>query len=253
MSKPKAPRIGTCIYCGKEKPITADHVPPKNLFDRPFPPNLLTVPACADCNGGFKKDDEYFRIALTITDKSKGQRGREGILPTVMRGINSSKADRFRTTLLSNTRVVPRFSPSGIFLGNQRQISLDGARIEGIARRIVQGLFFHVKGHRLPDDHAINVVPVGRFREVANLHPEMDLALREFIALIAAEPITEHRDVFGYRWIQSPNGPSHTMWLLYFYEKLEFFCTTFSMTSIEELTLEGEIERVQTLAKGRGA
>jgi len=250
MSKPKAPRIGTCTYCGKEKSITADHVPPKNLFDRPYPPNLLTVPACVDCNGGFKKDDEYFRIALTITDKAKGQRGREGVLPTVLRGINNPKAGRFRSTLLSNTQIVPRFSPSGIFLGNQRQITLDGVRIEGIARRIVQGLFFHVKGQRLPDDHAINVVPVGRFREMANLHPEMDLALREFVARIAAEPLTEHGDVFGYRWIQSPNGPSNTMWLLYFYERLEFLCTTFPAVSIEGLTLDGEIERVRAIAKG---
>lgn len=250
MSKPKAPRIGTCTYCGEETPITADHVPPKNLFNRPFPPNLLTVPACADCNGGFKKDDEYFRIALTVTDKSKGQRGREGILPTVLRGINSPKASRFRATLLSNTQIAPRFSPSGIFLGDQRQITLDGARIEGIARRIVQGLFFHVKGQRLPNDHAINVVPVGRFREMANLHPEIDLALHEFIARITAEPLTEHGDVFGYRYLQSPNGPSHTMWLLYFYERLEFFCTTFSTASIEGLTLEEEIERVRAIAKG---
>lgn len=250
MSKPKAPRIGTCTYCGKEKPITSDHVPPRNLFDRPFPLNLLTVPACIGCNGGFKKDDEYFRIALTITDKAKGHRGREGILSTVLRGINSPKAGRFRATLLSNTQIAPQFSPSGIFLGNQRQMTFDGARIEGTARRIVQGLFFHVKGQRLPDDHAITVIPVGRFREVANLHPEMDLALREFVARITTELLTEHGDVFGYRWIQSPNGPSRTMWLLYFYERLEFFCTTFPTASIEGSTLEEEIERARAIAKG---
>jgi hypothetical protein len=65
-------RVVTCIYCEEQKPVTADHVPPTNLLDRPFPPNLLIVPACSDCNGWFSKDDEYFRISLTITDKAKG-------------------------------------------------------------------------------------------------------------------------------------------------------------------------------------
>jgi hypothetical protein len=245
MSKPETPRISTCTYCGEQKPVTADHVPPKNLFDRPFPPNLLTVPACFDCNGGFTKDDEYFRIALTVTDKAKGQRAREAVLPTVMRGINSTKAGRFRATLLSGTQIAPRYSPSGLFLGNQRAIAFEGARIDRVARRIVQGLFFQVKGHRLPDDHAINVLPVRRFRELASLHPELDLALREFVGLIAAEPLTEYGDVFGYRWAQSPNGPSNTMWLLYFYEQLEFYCTTFPAASLEGLTLEAEIERIR--------
>lgn len=83
MSKSKPSKMGICTYCGFRKPVTADHVPPKNLFDQPYPPNMFTVPACADCNGGFKKDDDYFRIALTISDKAKGQRARDAVLPTV--------------------------------------------------------------------------------------------------------------------------------------------------------------------------
>ena len=35
------------------------------------------------------------------------------------------------------------------------------------------------------------------------------------------------------------------MWLLYFYEQLEFYCTTYPPASIEGLTLEGEIERIR--------
>ena len=161
MSKPK--RIGACTYCGETKPVTADHVPPKNLFDRPYPPIYSqSLPAWIAMED-FKKDDEYFRIALTITDKAKGQRAREAVMPTVMRGINSTKQDRFRAALLSGTQIAPQFSPSGLFLGNRRAIAFDSAQLDRIARRIVQGLFFQVKGHRLPDDHTIFVLPVGAF------------------------------------------------------------------------------------------
>ena len=85
-------RVVTCIYCEEQKPVTADHVPPTNLLDRPFPPNLLIVPACSDCNGWFSKDDEYFRISLTITDKAKGQRAWEAVSPTVLRGCAIEQA-----------------------------------------------------------------------------------------------------------------------------------------------------------------
>jgi hypothetical protein len=39
---------GICAYCGTEGPITADHVPPQSWLERPYPDNLITVPACLD-------------------------------------------------------------------------------------------------------------------------------------------------------------------------------------------------------------
>src|SRR5438128_12075787 len=50
---------GICVYCGREKKLTMDHVPPKLLFASPYPPNLPTVPYCRDCNASFQKDDDY--------------------------------------------------------------------------------------------------------------------------------------------------------------------------------------------------
>jgi hypothetical protein len=52
-----------CAYCGG-RATTRDHVPPKLLLDRPFPPNLWTVPSCRHCNESFSADETYFRDAL---------------------------------------------------------------------------------------------------------------------------------------------------------------------------------------------
>jgi len=54
--------VGVCTYCGETKWVSADHVPPKNLFPKPYPTDMWTVPACDDCNQGFSKDDDYFLI-----------------------------------------------------------------------------------------------------------------------------------------------------------------------------------------------
>jgi hypothetical protein len=39
---------------------------PKLLLAPPFPANLITVPACYDCNQSFQKDDEYTRFITGI-------------------------------------------------------------------------------------------------------------------------------------------------------------------------------------------
>jgi hypothetical protein len=53
-----------CVYCGTEPGGTSDHVPPKLLLRKPYPPNLRTVPSCGACNNGFSADEEYFRLAI---------------------------------------------------------------------------------------------------------------------------------------------------------------------------------------------
>jgi hypothetical protein len=53
-----------CIYCGLPAD-SRDHVPPKLLLERPYPPNLLTVPSCARCNQGWSQDEQYVLALLS--------------------------------------------------------------------------------------------------------------------------------------------------------------------------------------------
>ena len=48
-----------CIYCGKTA-TTKEHVPPKCFLDKPYPQNLLPLPACQKCNNDFSEDEQYF-------------------------------------------------------------------------------------------------------------------------------------------------------------------------------------------------
>jgi 5-methylcytosine-specific restriction endonuclease McrA len=69
-----------CIYCGAAEDLTVDHVPPKNLFPKPRPSDLITVPACRTCNKSYERDDDYFRLAMTVLGEANpvaGQLWRE--------------------------------------------------------------------------------------------------------------------------------------------------------------------------------
>jgi len=66
MKKKANKNFGRCAYCSETADLTRDHIPPKSLFRKPLPDDLITVPCCLTCNNGRSKDDEYFRLALSL-------------------------------------------------------------------------------------------------------------------------------------------------------------------------------------------
>ena len=68
-------KIKWCYLCRSTENLTRDHVPPENLFPKPRPSNLITVPCCKVCNEGFSKLDEQFRVfvstAVNVSDTGK--------------------------------------------------------------------------------------------------------------------------------------------------------------------------------------
>ena len=50
-----------CVFCPSDAADTQDHIPPKGFFDAPYPPNLITVPACEACRVRDQADDRLMR------------------------------------------------------------------------------------------------------------------------------------------------------------------------------------------------
>src|SRR5947209_11672359 len=77
-----------CAICGREvERVTNDHIPPKSMFGTK-PSNLITVPACLDCNGGSSADDEYFRLIASEVDTAThpdAQKASEAIVRSMAR------------------------------------------------------------------------------------------------------------------------------------------------------------------------
>ena len=51
-----------CYLCGIRPADTKDHLFPSGLFNRPLPTNLITLPACRECNNALSSDEEQFRV-----------------------------------------------------------------------------------------------------------------------------------------------------------------------------------------------
>src|SRR5260370_32856476 len=63
-----------CYLCGLEA-TERDHLPPRNLFKKPHPRDLITRSICATCHQPTHNDDQALRafVSASITRNEKGK------------------------------------------------------------------------------------------------------------------------------------------------------------------------------------
>lgn len=118
-----------CIYCAVPA-TTRDHVPPKVLLEKPWPPNLRIVPACAACNVSWSLDEQYFAIALAQV----------GHVPHLMAKVEpGGVVDRtLQAAPRLDDQIINALTP-----GEDGRIwfAMDIARIGRVATKIAYGLY----------------------------------------------------------------------------------------------------------------
>lgn len=164
-----------CAYCGQEKKLTADHVPPKLFLERPFPPNLLAVPACADCNRSFQADDEYTRAVLASDIRANWNYAAQSNLPAIMRSLQRPNARGFAEYLGRQSHRMKLLAPNGSPIV---AIQTDQHRVNGSGMHILRGLYFHETGKRLSRSSAD--VRVASQAGLTADHPDMLTIARVF-------------------------------------------------------------------------
>jgi hypothetical protein len=143
-------RRGVCAYCGHEKKLTRDHVPPKLWLEVPYPQNLITVPACEDCNRQFKHDDEYVRTVVALDLRAQSNYTAVSKLPEVFRSLMKPEAEAFRERIIAKVNASRLVDPMGNPLGFPMEV--DVKRIDAVGERLVRGLHFHEGKQPLPQN-----------------------------------------------------------------------------------------------------
>jgi len=136
-----------CTYCDADKDLTLDHVPPKLLLDRPYPKNLITVPACSSCNKSFQKDDEYLRTMLCADPSAFRNPAAQFNLSAVRRALQRPEAKGFVEYLAKQYRPSVLVDPRGASIP---RFELDKSRINKSGERLIRALHFHETKKQLP-------------------------------------------------------------------------------------------------------
>ncbi len=212
-----------CIYCGKPAE-DVDHVPPKCLFPRPLPDDLVTVPSCKNCNKRFAVDDVYFRDALALSTyeaadppelKTLHEAVRRSLLrkefrPPARRILEGARSGwaQHRSTIAEPVKYLP----------------IDMKRIGKTAERIVHGLHFQQTGRVLPQGYEPKVIHGGRMPTVNKV--DLPFFERLFAPLGLAQWHSIGGRAFGYAFAPASDNPDATVWFLSFFGRLTFLAFT---------------------------
>ena len=221
MSDPNA-KDNVCVYCGSTKALTDDHIPPKALFAKPRPSNLITGRSCRKCNEGASKDDEYFRLMLSMRHDTGDHPAVKRILPSIYRSLQKPTKKGFTQALFKSMGEFDIVSGGGIYLGAANAYNVDLGRLDRVAARITTGLFYHHFGKRIPLDFHVKAYSATGLENI-------DASAKTWVIDIFGkvtrnQPHTFGDGVFAY-WVQPVQGHD-TMgaWVLAFYERVPFLC-----------------------------
>ena len=208
-----------CIYCRRDAE-TKDHVPPKNLFPKPRPSNLVTVPSCEDCNGGASDDDEYFRNILIFREGVTDSPNAAKVWQTVRGALRRENARKFTESLARAMFDKPVETPAGILLGAAPAINVDQPRMDRVLRRTIRGLYFSEFGHPMPSDHYLAIY----HEEVVDSWPTgVGEMLGEIVAAATAQPKKRiGDDVFEYCFARVDDHATASAWAFRFYSRAYF-------------------------------
>ncbi len=148
MAKP--PKI--CAYCGQNIATTKDHVFPLCLFMQPLPANMITVPACDQCNNSKSGDDDYVRDMLVADYRTSNNPTAKALVMGHMTRSAIYGSSEIATAARLHSEVVEMTTESGIYVGNYHRVPLQPERIEKAFRTMLRGLYYYHFKQRLGDD-----------------------------------------------------------------------------------------------------
>jgi hypothetical protein len=194
-----------CAICGAADATTKDHLPPKNIFPKPRPNDLIKVPTCFRCNNVGSKYDEEFRVFPSLRLGTENETTRKLWKDGALRTLKHN--NRLTNKLISNLREVDVRTSAGIFLGTRRAVTMPLRTCNAVLDRIVRGLYFHHYGEILGSRVSCGITGIKRQENILN-------EMAPIIEQMAFASIAN--DAFSYRYSRVGESPLYSMWLLMF-------------------------------------
>lgn len=138
-----------CAICGEREGTTRDHVPPKAIFPRPRPDNLVTVPACPECNNGASDHDDLFKVYLSMQAAGNNEIARRLFQEKTVRTLERNQS--LLAAIRNEATVVEVINNQGR-LETRTGILWDSDAHDRVIERTIRGLYFHHAGNSILND-----------------------------------------------------------------------------------------------------
>ena len=200
-----------CCLCGIRPATTKDHIPPKCIFPSPRPVDIITVPACEECNEGTSAIDEEFRVFVSMF---AGKRTAEAERLWENQTLSTVKKNR-RLLDKATSACQPGYitSKHGIILGTVDLVVWDDSMSQ-IIDKMIRGLYFYHFGQILADRVDITVKQVN----ILTMNDIERNNLRECLKPLPCNYVADGQ--FLYRYARANDNPLRSVWFFIFHSSL---------------------------------
>jgi len=192
-----------CAICGINTATTLDHLPPKSIFPRPRPNNLITVPSCKECNQNASILDEAFRLYLALHVVRQGDEATKKYFQEALKTFEHN--GRLQREIINNSQPIDCTTESGIYLGQGMKVTWNSTAHDAVIERIVRGLYYHHFGEVLPPQ--AKVFPKWFSEPNEEFLQTMNDLTKNIIG----------NNQFVYFYGRSENDPTKSVWYFEFY------------------------------------
>ena len=146
-------------------------------------------------------------------------------LESIFRALNRPEAPGLKKSLLDDWRDVEVRSKGGVITGTRPAFQADMKRICRVVERTVRGLFFYETKKPLPKGYGVKVIYDEDFFKQRPDVIKQDL--ETVIAPVTARtPRVVGQNAFAYRHYIAPESPTTTVWILTYYDAMDFIGLT---------------------------
>lgn len=206
-----------CVFCQKSAE-TKDHVPSKLIFPKPRPDNLVTVPACFNCNNSSGKDEEYFLATFMFSDAGTSEAGKKLWNQKLNRMYDKNIG--LRGKIAQNIESAKEiYTPTGIYLGKRMILNLDEERVYKVIRKIVRGLYYLEYQEVMPVSQDLDCLFI-------QTQEHFDAAKESAGELRSGSKVWD--GIFRYSHNRIEEGRLGSIWLLEFYNFATFWVVDYN-------------------------
>jgi hypothetical protein len=142
-----------CYLCNAEG-NTREHVPSRAFFDA-VPGNIITVPACKNCNSSFAKDEEYFRTIVAAQCYGSSEAAKRVWQGAIIRSLWRKGYEGLRKRLVGHLITIKVWNEEEKHLAELPGVAVEGGRAARVVRKIIKGLYFAMRNEKLADSDLI--------------------------------------------------------------------------------------------------
>lgn len=201
---PRKPKSDLCAICGKEKATSNDHIPPRGIFAKPYPKNLITVPACSKCNNGASSNDEAFRAYLSLHVGADSPETQALWSENTLKTLQHNK--KLKRQIIDSLKPVYLSTPSGIIYEQQIAALWDSKVHDPVVERTIRGLYYHHLKKVLGDKVTCHVQWLNGLTE----------ELYDIFKNCPANNLGNDQVIYMYN---APENSLHSFWIFQFYKR----------------------------------